>query len=119
MVGDAQSRAPPDSGDRRLPRATVACVARISVTGDTPTFRVEVHDGDVTTSHTVTVPARLAASLGWADHAALVRGSFEFLLAREPSTSIMRRFSLDVIGNYFPEYTEEMAVRRGGGTSRR
>ena len=92
-------------------------VARISVAGDAPTFVVEVHDGDVTTSHTVTVPAGLAASLGWADDATLVHGSFEFLLAREPATSILRRFSLDVIGEYFPEYTKVMGRRHREGQS--
>ena len=119
MVGDAQSRAPPDRGDRHGLRLPSGSVARISVTGDTPTFLVEVHDGDVTTSHTVTVPGGLAASLGWTDDAALVKRSFEFLLAREPATSILRRFSLDVIGKYFPEYTAEVSGGHEGGTARR
>jgi len=34
----------------------------------------------------------------------LVEKSFEFLLAREPNTSILRSFDLPVIGRYFPEY---------------
>ncbi|HET9435932.1 MAG TPA: hypothetical protein VFO50_03685 [Candidatus Limnocylindrales bacterium] len=34
----------------------------------------------------------------------LVRRSFEFLLAREPKESILRRFDLPLIGRYFPEY---------------
>ena len=38
----------------------------------------------------------------------LVRASFAFLLDREPATSILTRFSLDVIGRYFPEYTSEL-----------
>jgi bifunctional DNA-binding transcriptional regulator/antitoxin component of YhaV-PrlF toxin-antitoxin module len=77
-----------------------------------------VHDAAVTTSHTVTVPPRLPAALGWAPgrEAELVRRSFEFLLEREPATSILRRFRLDVIGDYFPEYRDEMG-RRGGGPS--
>ena len=88
-------------------------MANISVTGDAPTFRVEVDGGGTATTHTVTVPADLAASLGWpsGDDAALVRASFEFLLAREPAASILRRFSLEVIGSYFPEYTGEMRRR--------
>jgi hypothetical protein len=93
-------------------------VARISVTGESPTFRVEIHDAGADTSHTVTVPAGLGASLGWADDAALVRASFEFLLAREPATSILRRFRLDVIGDYFPEYAREMARRAPGAPAR-
>ena len=34
----------------------------------------------------------------------LVRRSFDFLLEREPNTSILRRFDLSVIARYFPEY---------------
>ena len=41
----------------------------------------------------------------------VVRESFEFLLEREPASSIMREFSLDVIPTYFPEYTEELPKR--------
>ncbi|HEV2414594.1 MAG TPA: hypothetical protein VGX27_07280 [Candidatus Dormibacteraeota bacterium] len=36
----------------------------------------------------------------------LVRRSFEFLLDREPASSILRRFDLSVIETYFPEYDE-------------
>ena len=38
----------------------------------------------------------------------LVQRSFEFLLEREPNTSILRRFDLPVIGKYFPEYERQM-----------
>ena len=34
----------------------------------------------------------------------LVRRSFDFLLAREPPSSILRSFDLMEIGRYFPEY---------------
>ena len=36
----------------------------------------------------------------------IVKHSFEFLLDREPNTSILRKFDITVISNYFPEYTE-------------
>ena len=74
------------------------------------TFHVEVDEGAITTSHTVTVPPGLPQALGWAPgrEAALVERSFRFLLEREPATSILRRFSLEVIGDYFPEYRGEM-----------
>ena len=36
----------------------------------------------------------------------VVKHSFEFLLDREPNTSILRKFDITVISNYFPEYTE-------------
>lgn len=76
------------------------------------TFRVEV-PGDRTTTHLVEVPPDLLDALGLGDDAGelLVRESFAFLLEREPASSIMREFSLDVIGQYFPEYREEMGRR--------
>ena len=46
--------------------------------------------------------ARLAP--GAADPEDLVRRSFAFLLAREPATSILRRFELPEIGRYFPDF---------------
>ncbi|HVN12820.1 MAG TPA: hypothetical protein VMT69_12060 [Kineosporiaceae bacterium] len=77
------------------------------------TFRVRTPAG---TRHEVSVPAGLAASLG-CGHVApdeLVRASFEFLLEREPATSILREFSLDVISTYFPGYPAEIGPRLGG-----
>ena len=38
----------------------------------------------------------------------LIKRSFEFLLQREPKESILSRFNLKVIGDYFPEYEEEI-----------
>jgi hypothetical protein len=77
------------------------------------TFRVQTPAG---TSHEVSVPAGFAASLGCSDVAPgeLVRASFEFLLEREPATSILREFSLDVISRYFPDYPAEISARLGG-----
>jgi hypothetical protein len=81
-----------------------------------PSFHVEVRAGSTVTTHDVTVPAGLPGRLGWrAGNQELVRASFEFLLEREPATSILRRFSLDVIGNYFPEYPSEMGRRQNDG----
>lgn len=75
-------------------------------------YRVEVRSPSGDTTHSVEVPAGMADSLGWGEarEAELVRESFAFLLEREPATSILRRFSLDVIGRYFPEYPS--AIRR-------
>ena len=36
---------------------------------------------------------------------------FQFLLEREPNTSILREFDLSVINRYFPEFEAEMAKR--------
>ena len=38
----------------------------------------------------------------------LVRASFLFLLDREPATSVLAEFSLDLIPRYFPEYRNEI-----------
>ena len=85
---------------------------RISSTG-TREFKVEVHDADQQTSHRVTVPESLMEELDLseADHERVVRESFDFLLEREPASSIMSEFSLDVISGYFPEYPEELRRR--------
>ncbi len=38
----------------------------------------------------------------------LIKKSFEFLLEREPNTAILKKFILNEIGNYFPEYESEI-----------
>jgi len=38
----------------------------------------------------------------------LIKKSFEFLLEREPKESILSRFNLRVINQYFPEFEEEI-----------
>jgi hypothetical protein len=89
-------------------------MAQITVTQQAGgTFRVQTPAG---TSHEVSVPAGFAASLGHGDVAPdeLVKASFEFLLEREPATAIMRKFSLDVISQYFPGYPAEIGARLGG-----
>jgi hypothetical protein len=75
-------------------------------------FRVTVTDGK-TTTHQVTVPPDLLADLGVEDVTpeAVVRESFAFLLEREPNTSILEDFSLDVIARYFPDYPRELPRR--------
>ncbi|MDD2770234.1 MAG: hypothetical protein PHT19_16030 [Methylococcus sp.] len=85
-------------------------MARVSVTrcGDT-TFEVVVENAS-TTSHTVTVDPSYAVRLaGEIPVETLVRRSFDFLLEREPNTSILKRFDLSVIGRYFPEYERVIA----------
>jgi len=41
---------------------------------------------------------------------ALIKRSFEFLLKREPKESILSKFDLRIINNYFPEYESEIKV---------
>lgn len=73
------------------------------------TFFVTV-SGTKTTTHTVTVAPEYAEKLTGSNHttAELVRKSFEFLLEREPNTSILSEFDLPVIGRYFPEYEKQI-----------
>lgn len=73
------------------------------------TFEVVVDNGAQTT-HIVTLSTQYCQKLtnGQATPEELIRKSFEFLLEREPNTSILRSFDLPVIGNYFPEYEGTM-----------
>lgn len=88
-------------------------MATITVeTGDSTTYTVTV-EGRSRSVHTVTVAPGYAESLtgGRVSTAVLVKASFEFLLEREPNTSILRRFDLPVIGRYFPEYEDNIRQR--------
>lgn len=68
-------------------------------------FEVTVQ-GSRQTRHIVTVaPAYAARFLGNGISVLdLVSRSFDFLLEREPNTSILSSFDLQVIACYFPEY---------------
>lgn len=78
---------------------------------DDSTFEVTVK-GKTTTTHQVTVDPSYYEKLsgGRVPPETLVEKSFEFLLEREPNTSILRRFELPVISRYFPEY--EKTIRQ-------
>jgi hypothetical protein len=73
-------------------------------------FAVRVRNGKSETSYVVSVPSGLEVDLGLEETSAeaLVRASFAFLLDREPASSILPKFSLDVIARYFPEYRREI-----------
>lgn len=82
------------------------------------TCEVQVDDAGRRTHHTVTVSnSELARWGGGSGVEALVRRSFDFLLEREPATSILRRFELSAIQRYFPEFDRE--IGRGGADNRR
>jgi hypothetical protein len=76
---------------------------------DDTTFQVVVKR-KVTTTHQVKVSESYHQKLtkGRISVDELIEKSFEFLLKREPNTSILRTFDLPVIGHYFPEYEREM-----------
>ena len=75
---------------------------------DATPFKVQVSAKSATT-HMVTVKPDYAKKLTDGEFdainlASLIEKSFEFLLEREPNTSILRSFELSVIDRYFPEY---------------
>lgn len=85
-------------------------MAKISIDEiDLSTFHVGVVD-QITTNHVVTVKVNYALSLTASKITTkqLVYNAFEFLLAREPNTSILRNFDLKVIPGYFPEFDQTM-----------
>ena len=68
-------------------------------------YRVVVKQGRNETKHEVTVtPDEVARYAPGTTPERLLEASFEFLLEREPASSILSRFALPVIERYFPEY---------------
>ncbi len=74
--------------------------------------QVDVDHAGEHTQHTVKVSATELARWGRGDQQRnveeLVERSFEFLLMREPPSSILRRFDLSTIERYFPDYDREI-----------
>lgn len=81
---------------------------------DERTYAVTV-EAETITRHTVTVSPSYHAQLtgGKVSPELLVEKSFEFLLEREPNTSILGSFDLPLIGRYFAEYESEIGKRLG------
>ncbi len=81
---------------------------------DDQSFEVTV-ESRTTTTHRVMVTPQVYQKLtgGEVPAETLVEKSFEFLLQREPNTSILRSFDLPVIGRYFPEYEETIRKMLG------
>ncbi len=82
---------------------------------DANTYEVIV-EGDVETSHTVTLDPDYYRKLcsGTVTHEWVLIQSFRFLLEREPNTSILTAFDLQDINRYFPEFEDEIRTRLGG-----
>ena len=84
----------------------------ISITRkDKDTFSVTVA-GSSTTTHTVTISDQIHLKLtgGKISKKTLLEKSFEFLLQREPNTSILAKFKLEVISQYFPDYAKQAST---------
>lgn len=88
-------------------------MSEINVTRkDDETFEVSVREA-TTTTHVVTLSNDYYQRLtgGKVPPEILIERSFEFLLARESNTMILRAFDLPIIGDYFPEYEETIVDR--------
>ena len=72
-------------------------------------FKVTVSGNEVT-QHEVTITdiAHHYLTRGRATKEELLDFSFKFLLEREPNTSILSKFEITVISQYFPEYETEL-----------
>ena len=80
-------------------------------TKDQNTFSVTV-TGSSTTTHTVTISDHIHSKLtgGEISKETLLEKSFEFLLQREPNTSILSQFRIEVISQYFPDYANQAST---------
>ncbi len=86
-------------------------IMKISITTkDQDTCSVTV-TGSSTTNHTVTISDQIHSKLtdGKISKETLLERSFEFLLQREPNTSILGKFKLEVISQYFPDYAKQIS----------
>jgi len=89
---------------------TINVAATPTANGWTCTVRVD-EKGRTVSEHTVTVT--MADKQRFAPHSTiedLVTRSFEFLLEREPPTSILPRFNLTEIERYFPDYPTTIRI---------
>ena len=84
---------------------------RVESTGDSQ-YRVSVDDRGTRTNHVVTAtPQDVARYAPDTTPERLIEASFEFLLEREPATSILPSFALLVIERYFPEYPKAIRAQ--------
>ena len=88
----------------------MSVVVRVEQTREGAIATVEVDEHGVTTKHRVTVTDADLERYATRDVDDLVRRSFEFLLAREPNTSILHAFRITEIERSFPEF--HSAIRR-------
>ena len=76
-------------------------------------YGVEVEEGDLITGHKVRLPEAFLDDLLLqdVDQEVIVRETIDFLLEREPATSILPEFSLEDVSRYFPEFPEDLQRR--------
>jgi hypothetical protein len=82
---------------------------RASQEGEGWSAEVWVRDGKGKSRHRVTVSKEELLRYGRGRSVEeLIAASFEFLLLREPPSSILAEFELSTIERYFPEFAEEV-----------
>jgi hypothetical protein len=76
-------------------------------------YGVEVEEGNEVTGHRVRLPETFLDDLLLrdVDQELIVRETIDFLLEREPATSILSEFSLEDVSRYFPEFPKELQRR--------
>ena len=74
-------------------------------------FSVTVAEGDIRTTHRVTVPDDIRDLLVGADEEVVVRESVEVLLERKVVTELPHDFSLDWAAGEVPELIDEVRTR--------
>jgi hypothetical protein len=76
-------------------------------------FSVAVDEGGSRSTHQVTLARRDHRELGVETESPeqFVRRCFEWLLEREPKESILSRFDIREISQYFPRFREDMRKR--------
>ena len=75
-------------------------------------FQVTIDERGSQTKHTVILTEQYYQKLteGKITKEDLIKKSFQFLLNRESKESILSKFNVNVIGNYFPEYEEKIKI---------
>ncbi|MCA1846162.1 MAG: hypothetical protein LC792_23815 [Actinobacteria bacterium] len=76
-------------------------------------YGVEVEEGNEVTGHKVRLNPTFLDDLllNGVEGEQIVRETIDFLLEREPATSILPEFSLEDVTRYFPEFPEELQRR--------
>ena len=76
---------------------------------DNDTFSVSI-SSKKNTQHTVKFSDKRhdLYELGHIQKDVIIKFAFDFLLGREPNTSILTNFSIDLISNYFPEFETKL-----------
>jgi hypothetical protein len=101
---------PPLQGDEGAGKRSEIMIEVKRLPGEDPlSFEVVVREDGEETRHRVTLAAAYFARLGSGrSPERCIEAAFRFLLDREPSQAILRRFDVSVIAEYFPEFEREL-----------